>query len=71
MKPILSITILAFMLLAIGIFINGQKEPYEEGIHFDYSIVCENGFVWKQTHHGTIQILNSDGKPLKCGEKIY
>lgn len=49
------------------------KDPYEEGIHFDYSIKCENGFVYKTLggSRGTIQVLNSDGTPLKCGEKIY
>lgn len=50
-----------------------SKDPYEEGMHFDYSIECENGFVYKSLdqRRGTIQVLNSDGTPLKCGEKIY
>jgi len=49
------------------------KDPYEPGAHFDYSIECENGFVYKilGERRGTIQVLNSDGTPLKCGEKIY
>jgi hypothetical protein len=62
----------------IGVFIlagycESQKSPYEEGMHFDYSIECENGFVYKVLDHrrGTIQVMNSDGTPLRCGEKIY
>ena len=62
----------------IGVFTlasycESQKDPYEEGMHFDYSIECENGFVYKcmGRDKGTIQVLNSDGTPLKCGEKIY
>ena len=49
------------------------KDPYEKGMHFNYSIECENGFVYKcmGRDKGTIQVLNSDGTPLKCGEKIY
>lgn len=62
----------------IGVFTlagycESQKDPYEEGMHFDYSIECENGFVYKSMgrYRGTIQVLNSDGTPLKCGDKIY
>ena len=63
--------------ISIPFFIATQceqgKEPYEEGIHWDYSIKCENGFVYKlmSRNRGTIQVLNSDGTPLKCGHKIY
>jgi len=73
MKTISFFTILAFTLMFIGITCERNKDPYEEGAHFDYSIECENGFVYKCLGHnrGTIQILNSDGTPLKCGEKIY
>jgi hypothetical protein len=47
-------------------------DPYEEGMHFDYTITCENGFVYKSMpHRGTIQVFNSDGTPLKCKHKIY
>ena len=49
-----------------------EKDPYEVGMHWDYSIECENGFVYKSmSRKGTIQVLNSDGTPLKCGHKIY
>jgi hypothetical protein len=49
------------------------KDPYEPGSHMDYTIQCENGFVYKSLggDRGTIQVFNSDGTPLKCGEKIY
>ena len=54
-------------------YCESKKSPYEEGMHFDYSIECENGFVYKTLPHrrGTIQVMNSDGTPLRCGHKIY
>jgi hypothetical protein len=70
--------IFLFLGLTIGCFViagycESQKEPYEEGIHLDYAIICENGFIYKSLggDRGTIQVLNSDGTPLKCGEKIH
>jgi hypothetical protein len=49
-----------------------MENPYSEGAHWDYHITCENGFVYKHiSKKGTIQVLNSDGTPLKCGKKIY
>jgi hypothetical protein len=71
MKNFLLIMLLAFGLLFLGIHYEQSKDPYEEGMHLNYSIKCENGFVYKQIDRGTIQVLNSDGTPLKCGEKIY
>ncbi len=49
------------------------KDPYEPGAHWNYTIQCENGFVYKSLggHRGTIQVFNSDCTTLKCGEKIY
>jgi hypothetical protein len=54
-------------------YCEGRIDPYEEGMHMNYSIQCENGYVYKilDQRRGTIQVLNSDGTPLKCGEKIY
>lgn len=49
-----------------------ETDPYSEGTHWQYQIRCENGFVYKvRGREGAIQILNSDGTPLRCGEKIY
>ena len=49
-----------------------EDDPYSEGMHWDYKIRCENGFIYKVRHReGAIQVLNSDGTPLRCGEKIY
>lgn len=64
---------LAILLVMLGGYCESKKDPYEKGMHWDYSIECENGFVYKNLSHkkGTIQILNSDGTPLRCGEKIY
>ena len=60
-------------LLILAGYCESKKSPYEEGMHFDYSIECENGFVYKVLGHrrGTIQVMNSDGTPLRCGEKIH
>jgi hypothetical protein len=60
-------------LLYIAVKCEQGKDPYEEGMHLNYSIQCVNGFTYKvlSDKRGTIQVLNSDGTPLKCGEKIY
>ena len=71
MKNLLFLLLLLFGLTFLGIYCESQKEPYDVGMHWDYTILCENGFIYKQTKHGTIQILNSDGTPLVCGKKIY
>lgn len=67
---------LLFMSLVMG-FIWGMwhtsKDPYSVGSHWDYSISCEDGFVYKHlsNRRGTILVLNSDGTPLRCGHKRY
>jgi hypothetical protein len=71
MKTLLSIILVAFGLLFLAMYCERSKDPYEEGMHLGYSIICENGFVYKRIDVGTIQVLNSDGTPLKCGQKIY
>ena len=72
MKTMLSIILGFILLVSLGLYCESQKDPYEEGAHFDCSIECENGFVYKVLGHrrGTIQVLNSDGTPLKCGQKL-
>jgi len=78
MKDFLKSPITLLIAFAVGsLFLMGycesKMDPYEEGMHMNYSIKCENGFVYKilDQRRGTIQIFNSDGTPLKCGEKIY
>jgi hypothetical protein len=76
MKILLNISFLIgtpILLLFLAFKCEQGKDPYEPGMHFSYSIEYENGFVYKVLEHrkGTIQVLNSDGTPLKCGEKIY
>ena len=73
MKTMIGIVILAITLVFLGSYFESNKDPYEEGMYWNYSIQCENGFVYKvlDQRRGTIQILNSDGTPLKCGEKIH
>jgi hypothetical protein len=73
MKQTLIISVAIIGLLFLEGYCESKKKPYEEGMHWSYSIECENGFVYKTLGHreGTIQIFNSDGTPLKCGEEIY
>lgn len=51
----------------------GDTDPYEEGMHWNYSIICEGGFKYKclDQRRGTILLLNTDGTPLRCGKKRY
>lgn len=62
---------IAFLGLFLMAYIESKNYKYEEGWHMDYTIICENGFVYKKEHHSVIQIFNSDGTPLKCGNKAY
>jgi hypothetical protein len=73
MKAALGFILFIAAMLWLGVWYESTLDPYEEGMHFDYSIKCENGFVYKSMsgNRGTIQVLNSDGTPLKCGHKIY
>ena len=73
MKGFILFILFAFFLVFVGAWCESKKDPYEVGMHWDYSITCENGFVYKSLdgRRGTIQVLNSDGTPLKCGNKIY
>jgi len=67
--------LLAFVLFIAVMFFIAQscepEDPYEQGMHWDYSIECENGFVYKIKHKAVMQIFNTDGTPLRCGHKIY
>lgn len=73
MKSMLLLILLACGLTFLGLYCESKKDPYEIGMHWNYSITCENGFIFKilDQRRGTIQIFNSDGTPLKCGERIY
>lgn len=73
MRLFLIIFLFTCLLQFLGQYNDGKRDPYEVGIHWNYSIKCENGFVYKTLDHnmGTIQVFNSDGTPLKCGKKIY
>jgi len=73
MKTLILITVIILSLPFVASYCESQRDPYEIGSHWDYEIICENGFIYKSRgrYFGAIQILNSDGTPLKCGEKIY
>jgi len=73
MSVFLFLVIFTILLFTAGLYCESKKDPYEEGMHWDYSIHCENGYVYKTMNKvkGTIQVFNSDGTPLKCGQKIY
>jgi len=66
-----AIVFLFIAILAGSQYLFQKEDPYEEGSHWDYRIICENGFVYKHQRGATMQIFNSDGTPLRCGEKIY
>lgn len=73
MKTLIGIFLFMVTSVTAGLYMESKIDPYEEGMHWSYSINCENGFVYKtlDNRRGTIQVLNSDGTPLKCGNKIY
>jgi len=71
MSGCLFFVIFIILLFTAGLYCENKKDPYEEGMHWDYSIHCENGYVYKIKNRAAIQVLNSDGTPLKCGQKIY
>jgi hypothetical protein len=64
-------TFIAVALFTAGLYYESKQDPYAEGSHWDYLIHCENGFVYKIKNRASIQVLNSDGTPLRCGKKIY
>lgn len=67
---IIALAIIGFALL----FKEGclQSDPYAEGMHWDYSISCEEGFLWKtRSNRGSIPLLHSDGTQVRCGEKRH
>lgn len=71
MKFLLGLFAFSILSLALIFWYEEGRDPYEVGMHADYSIICEEGFVYKvlDRHRGTIPVLNSDGTPLKCGQK--
>jgi hypothetical protein len=71
MKWMIGFIILIMGSLILGDYWESTRDPYEEGMHMRYSIVCENGWVYKvlDRQRGTHQVFNSDGTPTKCGEK--
>lgn len=71
MKLLLGLTV--FFIAVMCLFKECDlKDPYSVGAHWDYSISCQDGFMYKSlAGRGTILILNSDGSPLKCGQKHY
>lgn len=71
MKNLLIFFFLGVLLVILGQTCECKRDPYEQGVHWDYSIQCENGFAYKIKDRTAIQLFNSDGTPLRCGQKIY
>ena len=73
MRTMIGFVLLVFLFMFLGMWMESKKDPYQVGVHWSYSIECENGYVYKvlDQKRGTMQIFNSDGTPLKCGQKIY
>jgi hypothetical protein len=60
--------------LGLTIFLqycDSKQDPYEIGSHWNYSIICNDGFKYKRIDRGFVPCLNSDGTPLKCDQKRY
>lgn len=73
MKTIFGLIVALITIIALGITFGSKTDPYKEGRHFGYTIKCQNGYVYKlpNRHYRKIQVLNSDGTPLKCGQKAH
>ncbi len=73
MKPFLAIlgVIVVSVLVQMCCRASDARDPYSVGGHWDYTIRCEDGFLWKQLDHGTIPVLHTDGKHVRCGEKRH
>lgn len=71
MKTLLGIFLMAISLLFIISYLDTKKDPYEVGSHLDYNVKSVNGFIYISADRGYIQVLNSDGTPLKKNHKIY
>ena len=65
--------IMGIFLLILGgcSYMESKRDPYEEGSHWDYSIICSDGFKYKHIRGGIIPCYNSDGTRLKCNQTKY
>lgn len=73
MKGLLIFFFGGFALVVILQWHDAQQDPYAVGMHWDYSIRCEDGFLWRQRdgHGGTTPVLHTDGTQMRCGEKRH
>lgn len=61
-----------FILIMVGVsYCDSKQDPYEIGGHWDYTIICSDGFKYKKIQGGIIPCKNSDGTFLKCNQKRY
>jgi hypothetical protein len=71
------ILILIAICLSFALFIelkdkSKDANPYSVGSHGSYTIICENGFIYKSIYRrGIIQVRNSDGTFVRCGQSPY
>lgn len=69
---LMPIGIVVLCLLLIIIKKHTDKDPYSEGEHISYEIICENGFIYQHYYRrGIIQVRNSDGTFARCGQPVY
>lgn len=71
MKTLLGIFLVAIIVLLTFSYLETKRNPYEVGTHLEYDVKSINGFIYISADRGYIQVLNSDGTPLKKGHKIY
>ena len=72
-KAFLAVVVIMILgIICLPAFIN-RNDPYAQGMHFDYSIICENGFKYKvlDQRRGVIPLLNKDGSRMKCKPGEY
>lgn len=73
MKGFLIFCVGTILLMIALQYCDSKQDPYNEGSHWDYLIICEDGYKYKvlSRNRGTIPCKNSDGTFLKCNQKRY
>jgi hypothetical protein len=74
MKLLITMFIMA-MIIAISCQECDRRNPYSLGSHWNYSIECRDGMLYRyesRGHSGFVTpCLHSNGKQMKCGENRH
>jgi hypothetical protein len=71
MKDLIALLCLFIFSLMLMQYCESKKDPYKEGMHLDYHIMCVDGFKYKVVGGASFPCYNSDGTKLKCNQKRY